>query len=264
MENKDLYKILEVDKDASLEEIKKSYRKLSMKYHPDRNPDDKKAEEKFKELSVAYSTLSDPQKRKEYDNPNSGFNPFEDFLRGFGGFGPMRTNVRPRKKQDPNAPRRGGSVEIQVDVPMNKFILGGDVIIHLNFVDVCVPCKGTGAKTLEFCEKCKGVGATIEVKQDRGMYMQTSTMCSDCRGRGSIATEVCEECDSKGLIEIKNKEIKMRVKPGVRDRSHLRLKGAGGKGLNGGPDGDVIAYLNMILPKKEDLTEEQIKVLEEM
>lgn len=264
MENKNLYKILEVNKEASQEEIKKSYRKLSMKYHPDKNPDDKKAEEKFKEISVAYATLSNPQKRKEYDNPMSGFNPFEDFLRGFGGFGGVHTNMRSRRKPNHNAPKKGGSVEIQVDVLMSKFILGGDVIINLNFVDVCVPCKGTGAKTLEFCEKCKGVGVTIEVKQAQGMYMQTSTVCPDCKGRGSITTEVCEECDSKGLIEIKNKEIKMRIRPGVRDRSHLRMKGAGGKGLNGGPDGDVIAYLNMIMPKKEDLTEEQIKVFEEI
>lgn len=272
MQNKDLYKILGVGNDASQEDIKKAYRKLSLEYHPDRNPDNKEAEEKFKELSSAYGVLSDPDKRAEYDNPMSrmhGPGGFDASGFGFNGFGPfdpfagMRRHGQ-RRPPNTNAPRNGGSVEIQVEVPMSKFILGGDVAINLNFVDVCVSCKGTGAKTSEFCERCKGMGRTVEVKQGQGVYMQTETACPACNGKGNVTTEACGECSGKGRIEIKDKEIKMKVVPGMRDRSHLRMRGAGGKGLNGGPDGDVIVFLNMIMPNQGDLTEEQIKVLEEI
>ena len=264
MENKDLYKILKVSKDASQEDIKKSYRKLSMKYHPDRNPDDKKAEEKFKELSVAYSTLSDTQKRKAYDNPTSGFNPFEDFFRGFGGFGGIHANMRPRKRPDHNRPMKGISINASIDVPLSKFILREEVKFNINFVDVCVDCKGTGAKTLESCNNCDGTGQVLEVRTTQGMYMQSTTMCSKCSGKGAITIEKCEECNGSSRIEVKNKEIKMKIGKDMRDGSRVRLGGAGGKGLNGGPDGDIMVQLNMILPKKEDLTEEQIKVFEEM
>ncbi len=264
MENKNLYKILEVSKDASQEEIKKSYRKLSMKYHPDRNTDDKEAEEKFKEISVAYATLSNPQKRKEYDNPMSGFNPFEDFLRGFSGFGGMPAGMRPMKRPDHNSPMKGVSVNASIDVPLSKFILREDVEFNINFVDVCVACKGTGAKTSESCNNCNGSGQVIEVKTGQGIYMQSITMCSKCAGKGFIAIEKCEECKGSGRIEIKNKEIKMKIGKNMRDGSMVRLGNAGGKGLNGGPDGDVMVQLNMILPRKEDLTGEQIKILEEL
>jgi molecular chaperone DnaJ len=264
VENKDLYKILEVDKDASFEDIKKSYRRLSMKYHPDRNPDDKKAEEKFKELSVAYSTLSDPQKRKKYDNPNSGFNPFEDFLRGFGGFGGMRTNIRPRMRPDHNSPMKGIQVDVVVDVPLRKFILREEVDFNMNFIDVCVDCKGTGAEKLERCKNCEGSGQVLDVRSSQGMFIQSTTMCKRCSGRGFIPIEKCKKCKSSGRIEVKDKKIKMKIDKDMRDGSRTRLGNAGGKGLNGGPDGDVIVQLNMILPKKEDLTEEQIKVLKEM
>ncbi len=264
MGEKNLYKILEVSKDASQEDIKKSYRKLSMKYHPDRNPDDKKAEEKFKEISVAYATLSNPQKRKEYDSPMSGFNPFEDFLKGFSGFGGMNAHMRPRKSPDHNRPMRGASINASVDVPLSKFILRDSVDFNMNFTDVCVDCKGTGAKTLESCSNCNGSGQVLEVKAIQGMYMQSTRMCSKCAGKGFKTIERCEDCRSSGRIEIKNKEIKMKIDRNMRDGSFVRLPNAGGKGLNGGPDGDIIVQLNMVLPKKEDLTAEQIKVFKEM
>ena len=263
METKDLYKVLGVNKDSSQEDIKKAYRKLSLEYHPDRNPGDKEAEEKFKEISVAYGTLSDPKKRAQYDDPMSGFNPY-----GFNGLNPFdmfgRMHRHGSRRPNPNAPKKGGSVEIQIEVPLNKFILGGEIKLDINFVDVCVECNGTGAKTSEFCSKCNGVGTVMEVKQGQGVYMQTTTTCPDCRGRGSRIIEACEECEGRGRVEIRNKEIKMKIKEGMRDRGQVRLRGAGGKGLNGGPNGDIIAHLNMVMPKKKDLTKEQIKVLEEI
>ena len=263
---KDLYKILDVVKDASQEEIKKQYRKLSMKYHPDRNPDNKEAENKFKEISAAYAVLSDPKKRADYNNPTSGFN-INDFFNGFNTGNPFggrnHFSVRQRRRPDPNRPLKGMTVETSVDIPFTKFILGGSVDFKFNFMDICLDCKGTGAKTSEICSKCKGSGQVIEVKTARGMYIQSSIICPDCKGRGSIVVGVCGVCGGAGKIA-KDKEAKIKMTDGFKDGSFIRLESAGGKGLNGGPSGDLMLRLNMILPRKEDLTEEQIKVLEEM
>jgi len=265
---KNLYKILDVVKDASQEDIKKQYRKLSMMYHPDKNPDNKEAEDKFKKISAAYAILSDPKKRADYDNPTSGFN-INDFFNGFnmGGnpFGGRNNfSVRQRRRPDPNRPLKGMTVETLVNVPFTKFILGGSVDFRFNFMDICTNCKGTGAKTSETCSKCDGNGKIIEVKAAQGVYMQSSTVCPKCKGRGSITIDVCDVCDGKGRIEVKDKEVKIKITDRFRDGSVIRLESAGGKGINGGPNGDLILKLNMIFPKKEDLTEEQIKVLKEI
>lgn len=265
---KNPYKILGVDKEASQEEIKSKYRKLSMEYHPDRNPDDKEAEDKFKAISVAYAVLSDPKKRADYDNPMSGFN-INDFFNGFGGpfgpFGPIRRhNVRPRPKPDPNRPLKGLTVEAIVAVPFTKFILNGSMDFKLNFMDICGDCKGTGATKSETCSKCNGNGQVVEVKTAQGVYMQSSTACGECRGRGAISIETCNVCDGGGKTEVKDKEVKFKVNKNMRDRSTVRLQGAGGKGINNGPDGDLMLTLDMVFPDKEGLTEEQIKVLEEI
>lgn len=256
MADKDLYRVLGVDKGASQEEIKKAYRKLSMKYHPDRNPDDKEAEDKFKEISVANATLSDPKKRAQYDDPMSGFNPFSFFENNFGMRGPFQ-----RRRPNPNAPKRGGSISIVVDVPLNKFILLGEVELKINFVDVCVECRGTGASELELCRKCGGSGAIMQTQQGQGIFIQSSSTCPDCGGRGSVTITTCDSCDGSGNKEVKDKELKVKLREGLRDGSTLKLEGAGGSGLNGGPSGDIMVHLKMILPKKEDLTEEQIEVL---
>jgi len=263
---KDLYKLLGVAKDASQEEIKKQYRKLSMKYHPDKNPDNKEAENKFKEISAAYAILSDPKKRADYDNPMSGFN-IHDFFSGFNGSfspwpGPSARRRRPNL--DPNRPLKGLTVETLVDIPFTKFILCGPVDFKLDFMDICIECRGTGAKTLETCSKCNGNGQILEVRTAQGVYMQSSTICPNCKGRGSVPIDVCTVCDGNGKIEIKDKEIKFKINNNFKDGGIIKLQGAGGKGINGGPDGDLIIKLNMVLPKKEDLTEEQIKFLEEM
>ena len=259
MQQKDLYKILEVDKEASQDEIKKAYRKLSKEYHPDMNPDDKEAEERFKDISVANATLSDPKKRAQYDNPMSGFDPFNFGNHGFNPFfgGRMRRARRP----DPNAPRKGGMINIEVPIPFNKLILRDKITINVNFVDVCVDCNGTGASELEFCESCQGVGSIMQTQQGQGVFIQSSTTCPDCRGRGSKIKKSCDKCDGKGQVEIRNKKIEFKVNERMKDRSQIGLPGAGGKGLNGGPDGDLIVTLDVKYPRKEDLTEEQIEML---
>ncbi len=265
MEKKDLYKILGVSRDASQDDIKKAYRQLSFKHHPDRNPDDKEAEEKFKEISVANATLSDPKKRAQYDNPMSGFDPFSFFENNFGMRDPFGGGAHMRRRRpDPNAPSKGGSVEIEVPVPFNKLILREEIALNVNFIDRCVDCRGTGASESEFCEACQGAGSVMQSQQGQGIFIQSSTTCPECKGRGSKTIKICEECGGRGRIEIKDKEIKFKVSERMRDRSQIRLQGAGGKGLNGGPDGDVIAILNVKFPRKEDLTDEQIEVLKEL
>lgn len=265
MENKDLYKILGVNRDASQEDIKKAYRQLSLKYHPDRNPDNKEAEEKFKEISVANATLSDPQKRSQYDNPMSGFDPFSFFENNFGMRSPFGGEFHVhRRRPNPNAPKKGGSIEIVVPISFNKLILREEIVLNINFIDTCADCKGTGASESEFCGGCQGIGSVMQTQQGQGIFIRSSTTCPDCNGKGAKTIKVCDGCSGKGLIEIKDKEIKFKVSERMRDRSQIKLHGAGGKGLNGGPDGDVIATLNVKFPRKEDLTEEQIKVLEEI
>ena len=258
---KDLYKTLNVDKEASQDEIKKAYRKLSKECHPDVNPDNKEAEEKFKDISVAYGTLSDPKKRAQYDDPMSGFDP-SSFFNGFNPF--FGGHVRRPRRPDPNAPRGGGVIEIEVPVMFNKLILREEVSLNINFVDVCVECNGTGASELEFCETCQGIGSIMQTQRGQGMLIQSSTTCPDCRGRGSKVIEECDECEGRGKIEVRDREIKFKLNGMMRDRHHIIMRGKGGRGLNGGPDGDLVAILNIKYPRKEDLTEEQIKILEEI
>ena len=121
----------------------------------------------------------------------------------------------------------------------------------------------TGASESEFCEKCQGIGSIMETQSGQGVFIQSSTTCPDCRGRGSRTIKTCDECGGRGRVEVRDREIKFKVEDGMRDGYQIRIQGKGGKGLNGGPDGDLVAILHIIHPSKEDLTEEQIKVLEE-
>ncbi len=259
MQEKDLYKVLGVNRDASQDEIKKAYRELSKKYHPDVNPDNGEAEEKFKDISAAYGVLSDPKKRAQYNNPMHGFDPSNFGAHGFDPFFGVRR--RGFRRPDPNAPRRGGIVEIEVPVPFHKLILREEISLSINFVDVCVDCNGTGASESEFCEKCQGIGSIMETQSGQGVFIQSSTTCPDCRGRGSRTIKTCDECGGRGRVEVRDREIKFKVEDGMRDGYQIRIQGKGGKGLNGGPDGDLVAILHIVHPRKEDLTEEQIEML---
>jgi len=265
VEETNLYNVLGVNKKASIEEIKKAYRKLSMKYHPDKNPGDKEAEEKFKKISVAYATLSNPQKRADYDNPMNKFNPF-DFFNG-AGFNPFFDDPffgqarRKRKRPDPNAPKKGVTIEKTVDIPFNKLILREEIDFKISFVDVCSNCNGLGASKSEKCTICDGLGSVMETKAGQGIFIQSSKTCPECAGRGIKIIEKCDECGGSGRVKIEDKEVKFIVSEKLRDGSILTLQGAGGKGLNGGPNGDLIVKIHIVFPRKEDLSEEQIEFL---
>lgn len=264
MARKDYYQILGVDKSASKEDIKKAFRSLSKKYHPDKNLGDKTAEEKFKEINEAHSVLSNPEKKSQYDggNPFEMFN-FDFFGRGRNSFGENiifgRVNRPPGRKR----PLRGPTLKCIVDVPLFKFIVGGEVEFSLRYQDVCKKCNGTGKSEWKTCPNCNGDGFITESKQQANMFFQQTTACNACRGIGEIGTGECNNCGRKGYID-KKREVVINIPKGIGDGYVVMKQGAGASGKNGGPEGDLHVKFRMVLPKAEDLTEEQISMLKEL
>jgi molecular chaperone DnaJ len=262
----DYYSILGVERSASKDEIKKVFRKLALQYHPDKNPGNKEAEEKFKKINEAYSVLSDEQKRHEYDNPQTQ-NPFmggmdEIFAQhfGFGGLGGQRTR-RATPQEIATMPRQGSDLKYQVDIPLSYFILGGLKKFTVSYNDICEECKGLGAKTTATCGVCHGQGMITQMQQRGNMRMQSTTSCNSCSGRGYIPQEKCDICHGSGNVQVFDREMEILVQKGQRDGDIVVENNVGGKGLNGAPAGNVYVKLRMVLPREEDLTEEQIGVL---
>jgi molecular chaperone DnaJ len=247
----DYYATLGVDKKASAEEIKKAYRKLARRYHPDRNPDDKQAEAKFKEISQAHDVLSDPEKRKQYD---SGSGPFANAGAGggFGGFGNFdfdsssmgdilsnlfggsasgrRTRTKPR-------PERGQDLETEVSISFEQAISGAQIPLSVSTQSPCATCHGTGAKpgtTPKVCPRCEGRG--IEA-QGQGMF-SLSQPCSRCGGSGTVIEDPCPTCHGSGAVRTL-KRYRVNIPPGVKEGSRIRLPGKGEAGPRGGPPGDL-------------------------
>jgi molecular chaperone DnaJ len=244
---KDLYKILGVDKNASDDEIKKSYRKLARKYHPDRNPGDTTAEERFKDVQEAYSILSDEQKRREYDSGGifgSGFDP-GSFRGGFGGFGGgigdilsdlfgggARTGGGPGTQ-----PERGRDLETEVHVSFEQAMEGAQVPVSVPLAAPCRTCHGTGAKpgtSPTVCSRCNGRGVEAE---SQGLF-SISQPCRQCGGTGTEIKDPCSTCGGTGSTR-QIKRYRVNVPPGVRDGSRVRLAGKGEAGPRGGPQGDL-------------------------
>jgi molecular chaperone DnaJ len=249
MEDKDYYKILEVSRSASDDEIKKSYRKIAMQYHPDRNPGNKEAEEKFKMASEAYEVLRDPEKREIYNRYGieglkgtgfTGFRGFEDIFSTFGdifedffGFG---TTQRRRTRARP-----GADLRYDMKITFNEAAFGKETEIEIPKMVLCEVCKGTGAKpgtTPTHCPSCKGTG---QVTRSQGFFT-ISTTCGHCRGEGNIIQNPCKECRGHGKVR-KTKKIQIKIPPGVDSGSKLRIRGEGEEGEKGGPPGDLFVFL---------------------
>ncbi len=252
----DYYKTLGVDKKASAEEIKKAYRKLARRYHPDRNPDDKAAEERFKEISQAHDVLGDPEKRKLYDSgsgpfatggagaPGSGFGGFGNFdfdASNMGDilsnlFGGGRGGVGGRGGGRPRA-QRGTDLEAQVSISFDQAVAGAQVPLSVPMHATCSTCHGTGAKpgtTPKVCPVCEGRGVEVT---GQGMF-SISQPCSRCGGSGTIIEEPCPTCHGAGAVRTV-KRLRVNIPAGVRDGSRIRLAGKGEPGHNGGPPGDL-------------------------
>ena len=251
------YETLGVSRDVSPEDLKKVFRKLSMKYHPDRTNGDAKATDKFKEVNEAYSVLSDPKKRQVYDSPNQfqrggfspGFNPFHNF----------GMNMRSRRP-NPNAPTQGIDLKFVAEVPISMFILGGIHSFNISYNDTCQTCNGKGYSTAKTCEECKGAGEIVQSISYQGVQMMTHTTCKDCNGRGEVAQDQCKECVGNGTIRV-NRQVEVELPAGSHDNFVNIKRGEGGKGTNGGPQGTLVVKFRMKYPKVEGLTDDQKELL---
>jgi molecular chaperone DnaJ len=225
---KDPYKALGVDKKASDDEIKKAYRKLAREYHPDRNPNNPSAEERFKEIQAAYSILSDPEKRKQYDAGGGVFG---------GGFGPSAFRRGGGAAGGRAQPERGRDLETDVHVSFEQAMEGAQVPVSVTVAAPCPTCKGTGARPgtqPTVCSRCEGRG--IE-SQGQGLF-SISQPCSKCGGTGTEIKDPCPTCHGSGQTR-QVKRYKANIPAGVKDGSRVRLAGKGEPGRRGGPAGDL-------------------------
>ena len=261
-ENKrDYYQVLGVDKSASADDIKKAYRKLAMKYHPDRNPGDKSAEEKFKEVGEAYEVLSDADKRSRYDSygfagvdPNFNPNAGGGFGGGFGGagfdfgdiFGDFFGGGTSSRSASQNAPRRGENVMARLELTFEEAAFGCEKEVSAPRIENCPTCHGTGSADgkIETCSRCHGTGQEQVVQSFMGMRMQTATTCSQCGGRGKIIKTPCGTCKGKGKVR-KNNRVKVTVPAGIDNGQTLRVRSEGCVGANGGPNGDLLVEVRV-------------------
>lgn len=257
MAKRDYYEILHVERDASAEEIKKSYRKLALKFHPDKNPGDKAAEESFKELGEAYEALSDPQKRAAYDqyghaafdsraraSRGGGFHdPFEIFRDVFGGSAGSIFDELFTGRQDPAQSTRGSDLRYDLELTFEEAAHGCEKEIAVSKPDVCDHCDGSGAESGSKTRLCSTCGGRGQVITSRGIFSIAQT-CSRCEGAGKILEHPCKVCHGAGRREQTSK-IKLRIPPGVDTGSRLRSGGNGEAGVRGGAAGDLYVVLHV-------------------
>jgi len=256
-DKRDYYEVLGVEKGASAEEIKKAYRKSAMKYHPDRNPGDKEAEEKFKELGEAYEVLSDDEKRSRYDqfgfagvDPSygGGGGSYGGGFGGFGGFdfGDIFGDIfgGGRRQSTQNMPRRGENVGARLELTFEEAAFGAEKEITTRRIENCADCHGTGSSDgqTETCSQCRGSGQVRTVQNIMGMQMQSTSTCPQCSGRGKIVKNPCRTCRGKGKV-YRNPKINVKVPAGINDGQSVRLRGEGCVGSNGGPNGDLMVEI---------------------
>ena len=253
-EKRDYYEVLGVSKSASDSELKSAYRKLAKKYHPDMNPGDKEAEAKFKEASKAYSVLSDPDKRRQYDQ--FGHAAFEGGAGGGAGgfdfsgmdmsdifgdiFGDFFGGGRSRAQS--NGPMKGQNLHHTIRITFEEACFGTEKELDLPLQDECESCHGTGAKagtTPETCSKCGGKGQVVFTQQSLFGMVRNVQTCPDCRGTGKIIREKCPDCHGSGYITRKRK-ISVTVPAGIDNGQSIRIREKGDPGVNGGPRGDLL------------------------
>lgn len=265
---KDYYRILGVPESATAEEIKKAYRDLAKKYHPDRNPDDPKAAERFKEAGEAYAVLSDEEKRKQYDQLRR-MGPFAGFgggsgpgpggfgtegvrfstsdLEDLGGLGDFFSSIfdlgRRRRGGAQGSAERGNDIEVVVDIPFRLAALGGKLPITVPVTEECSSCSGTGSKPGTRTRACPECGATGMISFGQGGFA-VNRPCPACYGKGQIPTDPCGACGGSGEMR-QSRRIVVSVPPGVDTGSRLRVKGQGEKGARGGQPGDLIVVFHV-------------------
>jgi molecular chaperone DnaJ len=250
-DKRDYYEVLGVSRDADDAALKKAYRTLAKKYHPDSNPGDEAAAEKFKEASEAYSVLSDPQKRQQYDQ--YGHAAF-DGSAGAGGFDFNNMDMGDifgdlfgdffggSKKRASNGPMKGQNVHTSVRVSFKEAVFGADKEIELNLKDTCPTCNGSGAKPgtqPKTCSKCNGSGQVTYTQQSLFGVVRNVAACPDCKGTGKIIPDKCPKCFGNGYIQ-NRKKIQVAVPAGIDAGQSIRIRDKGEPGINGGPRGDLL------------------------
>ena len=261
-ENKrDYYEVLGVDRGADEATIKKAYRQLAKKYHPDMNPGDKEAEKKFKEASEAYAVLSDAEKRRQYDQ--FGHAAFEQGGGGAGGFGGFDFNGGDmgdifgdifgdlfgggRSRRANNGPMKGANVRTAVRITFEEAVFGCEKQLDLNLKDECTTCHGPGAKpgtSPETCPKCGGKGQIVYTQQSLFGTVRNVQTCPDCNGSGKIVKEKCADCHGSGYIT-NRKKIAVTIPAGIDNGQSIRIREKGEPGVNGGPRGDLLVEVQV-------------------
>ena len=250
---RDYYEVLGVGRDAANEDLKKAYRRLALKYHPDKNPESKEAEEKFKEVNEAYEALSDPDKRRKYDlfghsMEGAGFGGAEGFGGfGAGGFGDIFEDIfedffgagtrRGRRAQ------RGADLRYNLEISFEEAAFGLETKINIPRTEVCSACNGSGAKSSakpSVCPTCKGTG---QIRFQQGFFTLART-CSHCNGEGRIITDPCDKCRGRKRVQ-RERSLSVKIPPGVETGSRLRLSGEGEAGIEGGPTGDLYVVITV-------------------
>lgn len=249
---KDYYQILGIDRNASEDEIKRAYRRLALKYHPDRNPGDKESEERFKEINEAYACLSDPQKRANYDRfgtaeggADFGFGGFEDFASNFGDFfgdlfGDIFGDFTGRKRVRPT---KGQDLRYDLKITLEEAVFGTEKKITIPRWETCRVCNGTCCRPgtePAVCPTCHGTGST---RLQQGFFTISRT-CGRCGGAGRIITDPCKQCKGQGKVRTK-RTISLKVPPGVDTGIRLKVAGEGEAGSFGGPNGDLYVVINV-------------------
>ncbi|MCR4924191.1 MAG: molecular chaperone DnaJ [Lachnospiraceae bacterium] len=253
---RDYYEVLGVDKSAGDAEIKKAYRALAKKYHPDMNPGDAEAEKKFKEASEAYAVLSDADKRRQYDQfghaafengGGGGFSGFDfnsaDFSDIFGDiFGDFFGGSSRSRRGYGNGPMKGANVRTSVRITFEEAVFGCEKELDLNLKESCKTCNGSGAKpgsAVETCKKCGGKGQVVMTSQTLFGMMQNVQTCPDCHGKGKIIKEKCSDCGGSGYTT-ERKKIQVTIPAGIDNGQSVRIREKGEPGENGGPRGDLL------------------------
>ncbi|MBR2561094.1 MAG: molecular chaperone DnaJ [Eubacterium sp.] len=264
-ENKrDYYEVLGVDRNASEDDLKKAYRKLAKKYHPDINPGDKEAEEKFKEATEAYGVLSDPDKRRQYDQFGhaafeggaggaGGFDfsgmDFSDIFGGMGGFGDIFGDLfgGGASRSSRSGPQRGANLRALIHLTFEEAVFGCTKEIELTLKDPCQTCGGSGAKpgtSPETCPQCGGSGQVRRTQQSLFGMMQNISICPQCGGSGKIIRDKCPDCRGTGYTSAR-KKIQVTVPAGIDDGQSIRIRDKGEPGKNGGPRGDLLVQVSV-------------------
>lgn len=259
---RDYYEVLGVGKSAGADEIKKAYRKKALQYHPDRNPGDKEAEAKFKEVGEAYEVLSNDEKRSRYDqfgfagvdpnfNPNAGgfgggFGGFGDAFSGFGDiFGDLFGGGSGRRSA--NAPRQGENVGARLELTFEEAAFGTEKEVPVVRIETCAKCGGSGSAAgtaPETCPTCRGTGSVRTTQNFMGMTMQSTTACPKCGGTGKIIKDPCSTCRGKGKVR-RSTKVRVQIPAGVDDGQSVRVRGEGCTGSNGGPNGDLLVEISI-------------------